>query len=269
MASTPKVPSNQPASSFPPIPTRASDVFDYEHDPTWRIFRIIAEFVEGFSFLAHIERSVTIFGSARFSESNPYYQQARQLGWRLAQAGYTVVTGGGPGVMQAANQGAFEAHGTSVGLNIQLPHEQRTNPYVTKSESFHYFFSRKVMLDFSAEAYVFFPGGYGTLDEYFELLTLVQTGKVDHMAPIIMVGTDYWGPLATWMRETLLEQLHTIAPSDLAIWTLTDDIEQVMQLIEMGVQQQVEQRIAATGQQEVSPNEKFAQATKPMTGSEQ
>ncbi|HEU5439273.1 MAG TPA: TIGR00730 family Rossman fold protein [Ktedonobacterales bacterium] len=252
-----------------PFPYRAREAFDYEHDPTWRIFRIMSEFVEGFSFLAHIQRSVTVFGSARFAESSPYYEKARQLGWRLAQAGYTVVTGGGPGIMQAANQGACEAHGTSVGLNIQLPHEQRTNPFVTMSESFHYFFSRKVMLDFSAEAYVFFPGGYGTLDEYFELLTLVQTGKVDHMAPIIMVGTDYWGPLANWMREMLLETFHTISPGDLSIWTLTDDIEQVMLLIETGVQQQVEQRIAVTGQQDVTPNEKLAQATRPMTGTEQ
>lgn len=256
-------------ASGAPYPTRESDVFDYAHNPTWRILRIMSEFVEGFSFLAQIQRSVTVFGSARFTESSPYYQKARQLGWRLAQEGYTVVTGGGPGIMQAANQGAYDAHGGSVGINIQLPHEQRVNPYVTRSVSFHYFFSRKVMLDFSADAYVFFPGGYGTLDEYFELLTLVQTGKVDHMAPVIMVGRDYWGPLADWMRESLLEQFHTIASHDLTIWTLTDDIDEVVQLISTGVRQQVEQRIAATGQAGVTPDEKLAQATRQMTGNEQ
>ncbi|MFI5271945.1 MAG: TIGR00730 family Rossman fold protein [Ktedonobacterales bacterium] len=261
-------------ASMPPEPNhnrdnRNRDIFDYEHNPTWRIFRIMSEFVEGFSFLAQIQRSVTIFGSARFPESNPYYQQARQLGWRLAQQGYTVVTGGGPGIMQAANQGAFEAHGTSVGLNIQLPHEQRVNPYVTRSMSLHYFFSRKVMLDFSAEAYVFFPGGYGTLDEFFELLTLVQTNKVDRQAPVVMVGSDYWAPLAGWLREVLLERVHTIAPEDLAIWTLTDDIDEVMRLIARGVQQQVDDRIAATGQAASTADEKLAQATREMTGLEQ
>jgi uncharacterized protein (TIGR00730 family) len=256
-------------ASGAPYPTRESDSFDYAHNPTWRILRIMSEFVEGFSFLAQIQRSVTIFGSARFSEASPYYEKARQVGWRLAQAGYTVVTGGGPGIMQAANHGACEAHGVSVGLNIQLPHEQRTNPYVTRSQSFHYFFSRKVMLDFSAEAYVFFPGGYGTLDEYFELLTLVQTGKIDQTAPIIMVGRDYWEPLAQWMRTTLLERFHTISPQDLSIWTLTDDIDEVMQVIETGVRQQVERRIAATGLAAATPDEKLAQATKQMTGTEQ
>jgi uncharacterized protein (TIGR00730 family) len=149
---------------------------ELEISPSWRIFRIMSEFVDGFTFLARIQRSVTIFGSARLAEDNAYYILARELGRRLAGLGYTVVTGGGPGVMQAANQGATEAGGDSVGINIQLPHEQRVNPYVTRSISFHYFFSRKVMLDFSAEAYIFFPGGYGTLDEFFELITLVQTG---------------------------------------------------------------------------------------------
>src|SRR5512146_2151483 len=178
---------------------------DFNTTPSWRIFRIMSEFVSGFTFLGNIQKSVTIFGSARLAQSNPYCKKAYDLGRRLSQEGYTVVTGGGPGVMQASNHGAWDAGGNSVGLNIELPHEQRINPYVRRSTSFHYFFSRKVMLDFSAEAYIFFPGGFGTLDEFFELVTLVQTGKLDHMAPIIMVGTDYWGPLANRMRETLRE----------------------------------------------------------------
>src|SRR5215510_10448807 len=213
-------------------------MFDYEHNPTWRIFRIMSEFVEGFTFLARIQKSVTIFGSARLSEDHPYYQRARELGRQLALRGYTIVTGGGPGAMQAANQGAFEVGGNSVGLNIQLPDEQRTNRYVKQGISFNYFFSRKVMLDFSAEAYIFFPGGYGTLDEFFELLTLIQTGKMECCVPVILIGTDFWAPLCDWLRGTLLEQLQSISPADLTIWTLTDDLDEAMRLINEGVAEQ-------------------------------
>src|SRR5262249_8270444 len=159
--------------------------------------------------LAQIQHSVTVFGSARLPEDHPYYQLARQLGQRLAQASYTVVTGGGPGVMQAANQGALEVGGDSVGINIQLPHEQRINPFVRRSISLHYFFSRKVMLDFSAEAYVFLPGGFGTLDELFEVLTLIQTGKIEDCVPVILLGHDYWAPLVSWLRDTLLAKYQT------------------------------------------------------------
>ena len=245
------------------------DVFDYQHDPTWRIFRIMSEFVEGFSFLARIQSSVTFFGSARLRETHPYYQKARDLGRLLAERGYTIVTGGGPGVMQAGNQGACDANGESVGLNIQLPHEQRTNPYVRQSITFHYFFSRKVMLDFSAEAYIFFPGGFGTLDEFFELVTLVQTGKVDSMAPIVIVGSDYWQPLVAWIEDTLLTKFGTIAPEDMRIWTLTDDIDEVVRLIEAGVNEQVAQRVAAQGREQRTPDDKLRQATKPMSRTEQ
>ena len=250
------------------IPT-TGNLSDFEHSPSWRILRIMSEFVEGFTFLANIERSVTIFGSARVGDDNPYYQQARELGRRLAARGYTVVTGGGPGIMQAGNQGACEAGGQSIGLNIQLPREQRINPYVTEGMAFHYFFSRKVMLDFSAEAYVFFPGGFGTLDEFFELVTLVQTGKVDRMAPIIIVGSDYWQPLVAWIEDTLLTKFGTIAPEDMTIWTLTDDIDEVVRLIEAGVNEQVAQRVAAQGREQRTPDDKLRQATKPMSRTEQ
>ena len=243
--------------------------FDFVHEPVWRILRIMSEFVEGFTFLANIEKSVTIFGSARLPESHPQYQLARQLAARLAQAGYTIVTGGGPGIMQAANQGAYEAGGNSIGLNIQLPMEERVNRYVKRGMSFHYFFSRKVMLDFSAEAYVFFPGGYGTLDEFFELLTLRQTGKVDASVPIVLVGSASWEPLLKWMETELLQALHAISPDDLDIWTLTDDLDEAVQAVEAGFQLQVEQRRPGAGAVRKTPDEKLRQATRPMSGMEQ
>ncbi len=243
--------------------------FDYEHNPTWRIFRIMSEFVDGFTFLARIQRSVTIFGSARLSEDHPYYEMARELGNRLASLGYTVVTGGGPGIMQAANQGAAEAGGNSVGLNIELPHEQRINPYVKQSISFNYFFSRKVMLDFSAEAYIFFPGGYGTLDEFFELITLVQTGKVARDAPIVLMGCEYWKPLVRWLDEMLLRRLHTVSPQDLTMWTLTDDLDKAVATVEMGVQKQAERRLASKGRTGKTADDTLEQATQPGTETQQ
>jgi uncharacterized protein (TIGR00730 family) len=239
------------------------------HDPTWRIFRIMSEFVDGFQFLSDVHHSVTIFGSARLPVTDPRYEQARRLGGMLAQRGYTVVTGGGPGIMQASNQGASEAGGRSVGLNIELPHEQRSNPYVKQSKSFHYFFSRKVMLDFSADAFVFFPGGFGTLDEFFELVTLRQTGKLHNAVPIVLIGRDYWAPLCEWLRQTLLQTFHTIAPADLTIWTLTDDLDEAMRLIDAGVQHVRQHRKDATGSERHTANEKLAQATQPMSGTEQ
>jgi uncharacterized protein (TIGR00730 family) len=237
--------------------------------PSWRILRIMSEFVDGFTFLAGIQRSVTIFGSSRLRETSPYYEMARELAKRLAQSGYTIVTGGGPGIMEAANQGASEASGDSVGLNIQLPHEQRINPYVKRGISFHYFFSRKVMLDYSAEAYIFFPGGFGTLDEFFELVTLIQTGKMNNAVPILLMGTAFWQGLCSWMRQELLERLGTIAPDDLHIWTLTDDLDQAVSIVRRGIQAQVEQQIAKKGHAVKTPDEKISEATRPMSGSEQ
>lgn len=243
--------------------------FDFEHNPVWRVMRIMSEFVEGFTFLSRIERSVTFFGSARSEPGDRYYKMARDLAKRLAQRGYTIVTGGGPGIMQAGNQGATDGGGNSVGLNIQLPTEQRVNAYVRESMSFHYFFSRKVMLDFSAEAYVFFPGGFGTMDEFFELVTLVQTGKLERMVPIILIGRDYWEPLISWMKQQMLMHLNAIAPTDLTIWTLTDDLDEAVSIVERGIRTQTEERYVRTGHTRLAPEERLQQATRPMTGTEQ
>ena len=243
--------------------------FNFVNNPTWRIFRIMSEFVEGFTFLSDVNRSVTFFGSARLPETNPYYELARKLAYRLAENGYTIVTGGGPGIMQGGNQGAFEAGGRSVGLNIQLPLEQRVNRFVKHSMSFHYFFSRKVMLDFSAEAYVFFPGGYGTLDEFFELITLIQTGKMENEVPIIMIGSEFWKPLATWMEEVLLGKFKTISPDDLKLWTLTDDLEEAFDKIVGCVEREEQKRLATKGRAHKTPDDRLRQATKPMSPGEQ
>ena len=245
------------------------NTLDFDPTPSWRIFRIMSEFVSGFTFLGNIQKSVTIFGSARLPQNSPYCKKAYELGRRLAQEGYTVVTGGGPGVMQASNHGAWDAGGNSVGLNIELPHEQRITPYVRRSTSFHYFFSRKVMLDFSAEAYIFFPGGFGTLDEFFELVTLVQTGKQDSALPIILFGRSFWEPLATWMRTVMLEGLHTVAAKDLTVWTITDDLDEVMEIVNSGVLTQEKQRLQRTGREHPTPDEKLQKATRPMAGTEQ
>jgi uncharacterized protein (TIGR00730 family) len=243
--------------------------FDFDHNPTWRVLRIMSEFVEGFTFLSRIRKNVTIFGSARVESTHPYYQQARQLAQQLAERGFTIVTGGGPGIMQAGNQGAVEGNGLSVGLNIQLPMEQRINPYVRQWMSFHYFFSRKVMLDFSAEAYIFFPGGYGTLDELFEVLTLAQTGKIERSVPIILIGTEFWKPLTSWLKNTVLTQEHMIAPGDLALWTLTDDLDLVITTIEKRIDQQMEERLAATGRVTRTADDRLWQATQHMSELEQ
>ncbi len=205
--------------------------FDYEHNPSWRIFRIMAEFVDGFHFISQFEKSVTFFGSARFKENNVHYRAAQKLARMLAKAGYTIVSGGGPGIMEAANKGAAEGGGVSVGLNIQLPFEQRINPYVKRAMAFNYFFTRKVMLAFSASAFVFFPGGYGTLDEAFELITLRQTHKIYPKIPIILVGEDFWGPLCEWLRENATKKHGTIDREELKLWELVDSPEEALAII--------------------------------------
>ena len=243
--------------------------FDYDHNPTWRIFRIMAEFVDGFTFLSRIQKTVTFFGSARLPETDRFYTLAHDVAARLAQAGYTIVTGGGPGIMQAANQGAWDVGGESVGLNIQLPNEQRINRYVKQSLSFNFFFSRKVILDFSAEAFIFFPGGFGTLDEFSELITLVQTGKHERTVPIILMGRTFWQPLTDWMETQMLRELGTINKSDLKIWTITDDIDEAVKLVEAGMQQTTIADAPEKPRRRRTPEGPLHKATRPMMPTEQ
>lgn len=203
----------------------------FSEDPNWRIFRIMSEFIEGFEFLDKLTGEVTIFGSARSGPGDAYYRQARKLGALLAKKGYTVITGGGPGIMEAANRGAFEAGGESVGLDIELPTEQRRNQYVTRSIGFHYFFTRKVMLSAAAQAYVFFPGGFGTLDEMTEMATLVQTGKIPSNVPMILVGKKFWQPFLSWMEQAMLRDGDYILKADLNMLHLVDSPEEAMAII--------------------------------------
>lgn len=195
-----------------------------------RMERITEEFREGFKFIKNYPKSVTFFGSSRASDKEPYYNSARELAKELSKLNYAIITGGGLGVMEAANKGAHEAGGHSVGLNIELPQEQSINRYVTEHVEFHYFFSRKMILSFSAEAYVFFPGGFGTLDEFFEIVTLVQTRKIPSV-PVICYGRDYWHPIDELIKEHLLGDFHTITPGDESIYRICDDISTVVEII--------------------------------------
>lgn len=204
--------------------------FDFSENANWRIFRIMAEFVEGFEFLYPLRREVTVFGSAQLKEGSPWYQETVKLGRLLAENGFTVVTGGGPGIMEAANRGAYEGGGESIGLDIDLPQAQRRNKYVKRGIGFHYFFTRKVMLSASAQAYIFFPGGFGTLDEFFEMITLVQTEKMEPV-PVVCVGTDFWSPLDSWIRSKLLQELGTVAPGDPDLYKIVNTAEEAFDLI--------------------------------------
>jgi uncharacterized protein (TIGR00730 family) len=186
------------------------------------VARIADEFRQGFAAVERIDRpAVTVFGSARIREGQPVYKQAREVGRRLAEAGFAVVTGGGPGVMEAANRGAREGGGLSVGFNIQLPHEQRSNPYLDIELTFKHFYARKTMFVKAAEGFVIFPGGFGTLDELFESLTLIQTGKVLDF-PVVLFDSDFWQPLLDWIAERPLAE-GMVSPEDVELLTLTDD----------------------------------------------
>lgn len=204
--------------------------FDFEDNANWRIFRIMAEFIDGFEFLYPLRREVTFFGSARTPEGSKWYEEARKLGRLLGEHDFTVITGGGPGIMEAGNRGAYEGGGGSVGLDIELPTEQRRNAYVKKGIGFHYFFIRKVMLSAAAQAYVFFPGGYGTLDEFYEMITLIQTKKMEPV-PVVCVGKDYWDPLDDWMRKVLVEEFQTISAEDRELYHIVDTAEEAFGLI--------------------------------------
>jgi len=193
---------------------------DYKTSDSWRVFRIMGEFVGGFDDLATIIRGVSIFGSARTPETDEMYIAARETARLLAEADFEIITGGGPGIMEAANRGAFEAGKVSVGCNIELPFEQKPNPYLTKSLSFKYFFVRKTMFIKYSNAYIIFPGGFGTMDELFEALTLIQTRKIRNF-PVVLFGSQYWRGLLAWVTSTMLNEKN-IAPEDLGLIHLTD-----------------------------------------------
>ncbi len=214
-----------PESELPPVKE------DFRKTFQWRIFRIMAEFVEGFQFIADFKKSVAIFGSTRFSPKNPYYQEARKLAQLLAKAGYAVMTGGGPGIMEAANRGAFEVGGESVGINIQLPEGQSMNEYVKSPIGFHYFFTRKVMLSSACCGYVFFPGGFGTLDEFFEMVTLIQTRKLPQQVSVVAVGKEYWQPLFHWIENEVFKKQKAVRRKDLQIFHLVDSAEEAFAII--------------------------------------
>lgn len=198
--------------------------------PQWMIAKITAEFIKGFEFLRHYKKAVSVMGSARLNLKNGVYQEATRLGSKLSKAGLAVMTGGGPGIMEAANKGAYEADGQSVGINIRLPYEQRTNPYVKEYESFSFFFTRKVMLEYASQIYVFFPGGFGTLDEFFEMVTLTQTHKIKAV-PIILVNKEFWQPLLEWIRKTVYEKNKAIDQKDMELYHLVDDADEAYELI--------------------------------------
>jgi uncharacterized protein (TIGR00730 family) len=200
-----------------------------DSDP-WRSLRILSEFVEGFDALASVGPAVSVFGSARIGPNHRNYKSARRLGQLLAKAGYAVITGGGPGIMEAANRGCHEAGGLSVGCNIELPMEQGLNPYVDLGVEFRYFFARKTMFVKYADAFVIYPGGYGTLDELFEALTLIQTKKIRDF-PVILIGSEYWEGLLEWIKGTLVKEA-AINPEDVDLLRITDDEEEASTIID-------------------------------------
>lgn len=214
-------------------------IWQQEHftqSDTWRVMRIMSEFVHSFEKMSKIGPAIAVFGSARFAPENPYYQQAREVSRKLAEVGWSIITGGGPGIMQAGNEGAHDIvtlrndKTLSVGLNIELPFEQRVNPYVDTGMTFRYFFCRKTNFVKYASGFVIFPGGFGTMDELFESLTLVQTHKIQNF-PVVLFGSDYWRGLMAWMRDTMLPN-GTILEADIDLLHVTDDIDDVVQWIQ-------------------------------------
>lgn len=211
------------------MPKRNRDQYlidDFTTHDTWRIFRIMAEFVEGFEELSKVGQCVTLFGSARVKEDDPHYQLARKTAAALVERGYSVMTGGGPGIMEAANRGAQEQGGESIGLNIELPMEQKPNPYINISINFHYFFVRKVMLVKYSQAFIIFPGGFGTMDEFFESITLIQTNKIKPF-PVVLVDRKFWSGLLDWIQNHLLGT-GKIGESDLLLFKQADTVEEIL-----------------------------------------
>ena len=201
----------------------------FTDEESWRVFRIMAEFVEGFEELSRIGKAVSIFGSSRISRKDPYYKKAVETAKLFAKAGYAVITGSGPGIMEAANRGAQEGGGLSVGLNIELPAEQKPNPYVDKLLSFRYFFCRKVMFVKYAHAFIIFPGGFGTVDEFFESITLFQTQRSPRF-PVVLVGSEFWEGLMSWMHGVLLNT-NKISQADMKIISVMDDPKEIIKVV--------------------------------------
>jgi len=212
------------------MPERQYLIDDFSVQESWRIFRIISEFVDAIESLSEVHPGVAVFGSSRTREPDPLYDMGRAVGRLLAQSGFSAITGGGPGAMEAVNRGAAEANGKSVGLCIQLPKEQATNPYANIKVYFRYFFLRKVMFVKHSVAYIILPGGFGTLDELFEALTLIQTHRIRPF-PVIMLGKDYWKDLVSWIKKTMLSKHGMIEPDDLDLFKVTDDPEEAVAAI--------------------------------------
>ena len=213
---------------------------------TWRLFRIISEFVDGFEMMSEVGPAVSIFGSARTKPDDPVYQLAVDCGKKVVESDFAVITGGGPGVMEAANKGAFEAGGKSVGLNINLPMEQDPNPFQNYELSFRYFFVRKVMFVKYACGFVIFPGGFGTMDEFFEAITLIQTLKIEPF-PVVLVGVDFWSGLLDWIKGTMRDRYGTISPEDIDLFHITDDVDEAVEFIHKRFnQEQWDQRVEPT-----------------------
>ena len=212
---------------------RKKDWNEIKSNDSWIIFKVMAEFVEGFDKMAKIGPCVSIFGSARTKNDNPYYKLAEDIAAKLAEKGYGVITGGGPGIMEAGNKGAHEAGGRSAGLNIELPFEQHHNPFIDsdKTIDFDYFFVRKVMFMKYSQGFIALPGGFGTFDELFEAITLIQTGKIGKF-PIVLVGTDYWSGLVDWIKSVVLEKENNISANDLDLFTLVDSVEDAVKCID-------------------------------------
>lgn len=201
---------------------------------SWRVFKIMSEFVEGFDIIQKYGLAASFFGSARCSFEHSTYVEATELAGRLAKAGFAVITGGSAGIMEAANKGAYEAGGASIGLNIELDMEQGLNKYVTESVTFHHFFVRKVMLTFASEVYIYFPGGFGTLDEFTEILTLVQTKKI-RKVPIVLYGKEYWAPLTKFIEERLMAEYHAVDDADIELYKVVDSVDEAFEYITANV----------------------------------
>ncbi len=197
---------------------------------SWRVFRIMSEFVQGFELLRNHDLAATFWGSARTEPGTEYYKAAEELAAKLAKKNFSIISGGGGGIMEASNVGAYKVNGKSVGLNIQLPFEQKLNPYTTESLNFEFFFSRKVMLTFASEVYVYFPGGFGTLDEFFEIVTLTQTGKIEPI-PIVLYGSEFWEPLIRFFEKSLLKKFKTISPGDTELFHVVDSVDEAYKYI--------------------------------------